>query len=91
MAQDYGAAQPIYDVAKNVYNKVSGALGDPSKSASKKPSGMDIVSKDNANRKSWEDATKFTGPAKQVSTQKPTSSKQAPAKSTVRKKLTSKR
>ena len=40
MAQDYGAAQPIYDVAKGMYDKAEKYLGDPSAPAGKKAQAM---------------------------------------------------
>ena len=40
MAQNYGAAQPIYDVFKNASNKVEGLLGDSSAPVAKKAQTM---------------------------------------------------
>ena len=36
MAQSNGAAQPLMDYARGVYNKVENFIGDPSKPAGKK-------------------------------------------------------
>jgi hypothetical protein len=85
MAQDYGPAQPIIDVAKNAYSKFEKYVGDPSKPAASKKTTQadpDDVRKANASFQ------KIDAPAaKRVSTQKAIASKQAPAKSTARKKM----
>jgi hypothetical protein len=89
MAQDYGAAQPIVDVAKNAYSKVSRLLGDPSEPAPSMKK-VDTSWHDEMVKQANESARKQAESkttSKRVSTQKPTASKQAPAKSTARKKL----
>lgn len=60
MANDYGAAQSIADVGKNLYDKVTGLLGDPSKPANEKPDPMKSIPDDNPNKQAWQKATTFT-------------------------------
>ena len=84
MPQDYGAAQPIYDVVKKVYNKASDLLGDPTKSATPKKVDDEwhkqMVEKANESFRKGAD----TGTAKRVS---PPSAK-APSKSPSQKRVT---
>ncbi len=40
MGQEYGPAQPLYDVARKAYDKVSGFLGDPTKRVAQKAQTM---------------------------------------------------
>ena len=82
MAEQLGAAQPIYDVAKAAYEKVSGFLGDPSKRVSR-PDVMKSIPDDNANKKAWQEATKYR--AKPTSARKVT----APSKPPTSKKSVS--
>ena len=62
MAQSAGAAQPIIDVLKGAYDKVTKVLGDPSEPVHKTPYQMKDLPADNPNRKAWEAAMKFQGP-----------------------------
>jgi hypothetical protein len=71
MGQDYGAAQPIIDAFSSAEQKFENLLIDPKKNASK-PNQMKDIPADNPNRKAWEAATTYQGPAAKTAPKKAT-------------------